>query len=206
MSDIRKATPLIGLTGGIACGKSAVSERLQARGAVIVDADRIAREVLIPGSEGLRRVVARWGVSLLNDKGGLNRAVLGEIVFSDPEERIALEEITHPLIASESARQIEEALSGSPPLVVYDAALLIEAGRAERFRPLVVVTTSSSVQLDRIMRRDHLSEEEAQARVSAQLPLSEKASLADYLIDNSGDWAALDRQLEILWSVLTHTK
>jgi len=193
---------LIGLTGGIACGKSAVSERLRARGAMIVDADQIAREVLAPGSDGLAQVVARWGAEILDAEGALDRACLGALVFDKPEERRALEAITHPLIAALSAQRIAEALTECPPLVVYDAALLIEAGRAEHFRPLVVVTTTPAIQRARLIARDGLDEEGAQARVDAQLPLVRKEELADHVIHNDGDWAALDRQIDVIWSVL----
>lgn len=195
---------LIGLTGGIACGKSAVSDRLRARGAIIVDADLIARQVLAPGSEGLARVVARWGESLLNAERALDRPKLGALVFGQPEERRALEAITHPLIAQESARQLEEARAQEPPLIVYDAALLIEAGRADAFRPLVVVTTTPQIQRERLMNRDGLDEQAAQARLDAQLPLARKEELADYVLRNDGDWTALEERVEQLWSSLTN--
>ena len=193
---------LIGLTGGIACGKSAVSTRLAHRGALIVDADQIARNILAPGSEGLKQVVERWGTGLLNQMGELDRAQLGAIVFAHAEERRALEGITHPLIAQESHRQITVALAQNPPLVVYDAALLVEAGRADQFRPLVVVTTRPDLQRQRIMERDGLSETQAQARMDAQLSLSEKETLADHVIHNDGDWAQLESQVEGLWLAL----
>ena len=195
---------LIGLTGGIACGKSAVSDRLRLRGAIIIDADRIAREVLAPGSEGLKRVVARWGDSILGAEGALDRARLGALVFGRPEERQALEAITHPLIASLSAQQISTALAQRPPLVVYDAALLVEAGRAEQFRPLVVVTTTPQIQRDRLITRDGISADAAQSRIDAQLPLEQKERLADHLINNHGDWRSLDMQVDALWAQLVH--
>lgn len=195
-------TTLIGLTGGIACGKSAVSMRLAQRGALIVDADQIARNILVPGSEGLEQVVARWGTELLSPTGELDRTKLGAIVFAQAEERQALEGITHPLIAQESQRQLTRALSQKPPLVVYDAALLVEAGRTEMFRPLVVVTSTPILQRQRIMARDGLDEAQAQARMDAQLPLSQKEALADHVIRNDGDWAQLDAQIDALWTAL----
>ena len=191
---------LIGLTGGIACGKSAVSERLALKGALIVDADQIARNILAPNSLGLQKVLARWGEEILDESGQVNRAYLGSIVFSDPKERKALEEITHPLIALESQAQIEHAQKQKVPLVVYDAALLIEAGRSEQFRPLIVVTASLEIQKKRIMLRDHLTEDEALARINAQLPLKEKESLADFVIYNDGDWTKLQSQVDDLWN------
>lgn len=191
---------VIGLTGGIACGKSAVSLRLAQKGAIIVDADQIARNILAPNSIGLQKVVERWGGQLLEVSGQLNRAQLGAIVFADPKEREALESITHPLIAAESQSQIEQAKTAKAPLIVYDAALLIEAGRAEQFRPLVVVTTSTEIQIQRIMARDQLSADEALARMHAQLPLKDKENLADFIIYNDGDWQKLEQQVDELWN------
>ena len=190
---------LIGLTGGIACGKSSVSKYLIKKGALVVDADQIARNILAPNSLGLQRVLERWGQKVLDVNGQVNRAYLGSIVFSDPKERKALEAITHPLIAQESQSQIEDARSKKVPLIVYDAALLIEAGRSEQFRPLVVVTTSKEIQKKRIMDRDHLAEAEALARINSQLPLEDKEKLADYLIYNDGDWVKLYQQVDELW-------
>lgn len=195
-------TLIAGLTGGIACGKSAVSSRLRERGAIIVDADQIARDILAPGSIGLKAIVERWGAEVLTPEEELDRTKLGAIIFNQPQERAALELITHPLIAQESADRLRAASRLAPPLVVYDAALLIEAGRAEQFRPLIVVTTTLALQRSRLMARDGLNEEEAQARLDSQLPLSQKAEFADYLIQNDGDWRALDQQVEALWSSL----
>lgn len=196
-------TLVVGLTGGIACGKSAVSSRLSARGAIIVDADLIAREVLAQGSDGLAEVVERWGDEVLTESGSLDRAKLGSMIFGKPEERRALEAITHPRIAQLSAARLDAAREQAPPVVVYDAALLIEAGRAEAFRPLIVVTTETEIQLQRLIARDSLSEAEARARMRSQMPLDQKAALADYVIYNNGDWATLDQQVDKLWSSLT---
>lgn len=193
---------LIGLTGGIACGKSAVSARLSARGAVVIDADEVARAVVAPGSEGLRAVVARFGEGVSRPDGSLDRAALGALVFADPAARAALEGITHPLIAAESARRIEEALRGPAPLVVYDAALLIESGRADQFRPLVVVWASLEVQRARLMARDGLSLEQAEARLRAQLSPDQKRAMADQVVVNDGDLVALDRAVADLWGAL----
>lgn len=193
---------LIGLTGGIACGKSAVSARLAEKGAIIVDADQIAREVLAPHSEGLKQVIKQWGEDILNEQGELDRGKLGTLVFSDAQARKVLESITHPLIAQESQNQIAKAQTLAAPLIVYDAALLIEAGRAEHFRPLVVVTTTEAIQQARIEARDGLSAEQAHARVKAQLSLKEKEALADYVIYNDRDWQHLEQQIDELWKRL----
>lgn len=193
---------LIGLTGGIACGKSAVSARLAARGAAVVDADEVARAVVAPGSAGLAAVAARFGAGVLRPDGSLDRAALGALVFGDPAARAALEGITHPLIAAESARRVAEALAGPAPLVVYDAALLVESGRAEQFRPLVVVWASPEVQRARLVARDGLSAEQAEGRLRAQLSTERKRALADFVVENDGDLAALDEEVGRLWGRL----
>ena len=197
---------LIGLTGGIACGKSAVSRSLASRGALIVDADLIARDVVAPHSEGLKSIVARWGEDLLTSEGALDRAKLGELVFSDPSARATLDQLLHPLIATESARRLQSALQRVPPvpLVVYDAALLVEVGRAEHFRPLVVVYSAREQQIERVVRRDQLSYEEASRRVDAQMPASEKAQHADWLIVNDVEGVnSLEPAIDALWEALT---
>lgn len=195
----------MGLTGGIACGKSAVSSALARRGARIIDADLIARAVVAPQSEGLKLIVARWGEGLLSPEGTLDRAQLGHVVFSDPSAREALDAILHPLITAESARQVQAALSDPDvPLVVYDAALLIEAGRAEAFRPLVVVYSPRELQIERVMRRDLLSYQEAARRVDAQLPSAEKAQRADWLIVNEAEGlSSLEPAITSLWSAIS---
>lgn len=195
-------TQLVGLTGGIACGKSAVSARLAARGALVVDADVIARDILSPGSLGLSQVVEHFGSSVLSEDRTLNREVLGTLIFNQPSARQTLESITHPLIAMESAKRIDIARVAKPPLIVYDAALLIEAGRHESFRPLIVVTTTQDIQRSRLMKRDLLSLQEANARLNSQWPLTKKEELADYIIWNKGSWDELDHQIDQLWSKL----
>ncbi len=193
---------LIGLTGGIACGKSAVSARLSARGAVIIDADEVSRAVVAPKSEGLAAITARFSEGVLREDGTLNRAALSALIFSDPSARAALEGITHPLIATESARRIQEALKGPAPLIVYDAALLIESGRADQFRPLVVVWAPPELQRARLMARDGLSAAQAEARLRAQLSPDRKREVADHVVVNDGDLASLDRAVARLWEGL----
>ena len=173
----------------------------------MIDADQVAREVVAKGSEGLKQIISRWGEDLLTPQGDLDRLKLAQRIFQDPKERAALEAITHPKIMMESARQIQEALSPHahppPPLVVYDAALLIESKRADAFRPLVVVYADPAVQRARLCQRDQITDQEAQSRLDAQLPIKEKVAFADYVIDNSKDWATLDAQIDELWSRLT---
>ncbi|MFN3198157.1 MAG: dephospho-CoA kinase [Bradymonadia bacterium] len=196
---------VIGLTGGIACGKSTVSRLLAEKGARIVDADAVARLVVAPGSEGLSAVVDTFGEGVLEIDGTLNRAALGAIVFDDDTARGRLDGILHPLIAAESMRQLAEAMAAEPPLVVYDAPLLVEVGRADQFRPLVVVTARPETQLARIMARDGLDADAARARIAAQMPIAEKAALADHVIDNDGAPALTAAQVDALWRSLTQT-
>jgi dephospho-CoA kinase len=191
-----------GLTGGIACGKSTVARMLRDRGAIVVDADRVARDVVEPDSEGLAAVVEAFGSGVLGPDGRLDRAALGARVFADADARRRLESILHPRIAAESMRQLQAALAAAPPLVVYDAALLVEAGRADLFRPLIVVTAPRQVQIERLVTRDGLSRADAERRVAAQMPVEQKAALADHVIDNGGALADTERQVAALWSRL----
>jgi len=194
---------LIGLTGGIACGKSFVSKLLADRGAIIVDADQVARDVVAPGSPGLAEVVAAFGEGMLAPDGALDRAKLGATVFGDEAARKRLEGILHPAIARESMMQLADAAAKTPPLVVYDAALLVEAGRYDLFRPLVVVSAPPEVQRARLMARDGLDAAAADARVAAQMPVAEKAKRADHVIDNGGTRAETEAQVDALWAALT---
>ncbi len=194
---------LIGLTGGIACGKSFVSRLLTDRGAIVVDADQVARDVVAPGSAGLSEVVAAFGEDILAADGSLDREKLGAIAFADPAARARLEGILHPAIARESMVQLADAAAQKPPLVVYDAALLIEAGRYDLFRPLVVVTAPPAVQMRRLIERDGLDDAAAQARVAAQMPVADKAKLADHVIDNGGTRAETEARVDALWKTLT---
>ncbi len=196
---------LVGLTGGIACGKSTVARLLAERGAVVIDADRIARDVVEPGTDGLAAVVAAFGDGMLDADGRLDRAALGARVFGDAEARRRLEALLHPRIAAESLRRIQQALADGPPLVVYDAALLVEAGRADAFRPLIVVTAPAATQVARLVARDGLAPAEAEQRIAAQMPVAQKAALADHVIDNGGDLSDTARQVDALWRrLVTH--
>lgn len=193
---------LIGLTGGIACGKSTVSRMLAARGAIIVDADAVARHVVEPGTPGLAQVVATFGDGVLDADGRLDRKAMGARVFGDEVARKALEGILHPLIARESMTQLAAAGAAGAPMVVYDAPLLIEAGRGDLFRPLVVVSAPEAVQIERLRTRDGLDEPAARARIAAQMPVTEKAALADHVVDNGGTLEQTEAQVTILWGAL----
>lgn len=178
--------PTVGLTGGIASGKSTVAEFFRRLGAAVVDADQVARDVVAPGSEGFVAVVDAFGAAMVGEDGELDRGKLGALVFADDEAREKLNAITHPRIARESRRRIQAELASDAPYVVYEAALLVENGLASAFRPLIVVAVSPERQLARLMARDGSTAEEAQKRIDAQLPLAEKLDMADHVIRNDG--------------------
>lgn len=190
----------VGLTGGIGAGKSEVSRRLAEAGAVLVDADKIAREVVEPGTEGLAAVVAEFGDGVLNPDGSLNRERLGAIVFADEERRAALNKIVHPLVGKRSMELFEAAPEDA--VVVYDVPLLAEGGRTGEFDLVVVVDAPIDVQVRRLVTVRGMSEEQARARIAAQATREQRRAIADVVIDNSGDLAALERQIDELWKTL----
>jgi dephospho-CoA kinase len=177
---------IFGLTGGIASGKSTVAARFRTRKLAVIDADALAREIVERGTEGLREVVRVFGSGVLDSNGALDRQALARIVFSDDECRRKLNAITHPRIMQ---RMLDEAAAlgqAGEPLACFEAALLVENNLADSFRPLVVVSCSEELQLDRIVARGRGSRDEALGRVRAQKPLAAKVALADYVIDTSG--------------------
>jgi len=177
---------LIGLTGGIACGKSAVERFLTDCGATVIDADQLARAVVAPESDGLREVVTAFGPHLLLDTGALDRTALGALVFADAEARAQLNAILHPRIAAASQQAIAAAFAAGAPLIVYSAALLVEGGTHRGFDGLLVVTCSPALQRARLASRDGLSQEDIDQRLAAQMPLAEKAAAATWLLHNDG--------------------
>jgi dephospho-CoA kinase len=177
---------VFGLTGGIGSGKSSVARRFAARRLPVIDADVLAREVVEPGTAGLAQVVAAFGDAAIRPDGHLDRAALAARVFGDAEARARLNGILHPLIRQAFAQKRSALEQAGEPLACYEAPLLVEVGLADSLRPLVVVSLSEELQLARVMQRDGSTYEQARARVSAQLPLSEKVALADYVIDNRG--------------------
>ena len=191
-----------GLTGGIASGKSTVSRMLRERGAQVVDADQIARDVVAPNTAGLRAVVDAFGDEVLGTDGSLDRARLASIVFGDPEQRATLEGILHPRIATASFAALAEASERTASPVFYDAALLVENGRHTDFAGLVVVSCKIAAQRARIRTRDGLSEDDTHARIAAQLPLSEKVAVADFVIENNGTLAELSDEVDALLRTL----
>jgi dephospho-CoA kinase len=190
----------VGLTGGIGSGKSEVSRRLAAHGAVIIDADAIAREVVEPGTPGLDAVVASFGKEILLADGSLDRPRLGEIVFADAEQRARLNAIVHPLVA---ARMRElEALAGAGSIVIHDVPLIAENNLAGGYDLVVVVDVPPRLQLERLVRQRGMTRDQARARIAAQASRAQRLAIAGIVIDNSGSLAELDRLTGELWTEL----
>ncbi|HRI65405.1 MAG TPA: dephospho-CoA kinase [Polyangium sp.] len=177
---------LFGLTGGIACGKSTVAGRFRDAGITVIDADQVARQAVAPGTSGLTEIIKAFGNEVLRPDGTLDRAKLATIVFHDDEKRKTLNRILHPRIAGRTMQMGQELASRGEPFACYEAALLVENRAADMFRPLVVVIAPEALQIARVMKRDGLSEEDARARISSQMPIAEKAAAADFVIDTSG--------------------
>jgi dephospho-CoA kinase len=189
---------IVGLTGGIASGKSTVARLLAERGVPVVDADALAREVVAPGTPALAAIAARWPSVVRG--GALDRKALGAIVFADPVEREALEAIVHPAIAAEADRRLAALEAAGASIAVYEAALLVERGLDQGLDALVVVALPAEEQVRRLVARDGIAEAEARARVEAQAPLAEKLRRADYVIDNTGSLEDLRARVDELWS------
>jgi len=194
---------LVGLTGGIATGKSTVSHMLRGLGAEIIDADLLAREVVEPGRPAWHEIVGEFGRDVVSPDGTLDRRKLGAIVFADPERRKRLEAITHPAIrAAVQARLDELAARGFAGIVFYDAAILIEALGHKDMERMVVVITDEATQAARLRGRDGTDDAQGRRRIASQMPLAEKAKLADYVIDNSGDREATAEQVRRVFAAL----
>lgn len=193
---------LIGLTGGIATGKSTVDRMLAARGATVVDADALAREAVLPGEPTLDRVVQRFGADVLLPDGSLDRQKLGAMVFADPEARYDLERITHPRIIELSQQRIAAGLASDAPLVSVDIPLLYEGERDSTFPGVLVVYAPPEVQIRRLRERNGLDEAAARQRLDAQLPIDEKRRRATWVIDNAGDPDATERQVDEWWAAV----
>ncbi|MEU7396064.1 dephospho-CoA kinase [Streptomyces albogriseolus] len=190
----------VGLTGGIGAGKSEVSRLLVRHGAVLIDADRIAREVVEPGTPGLAAVVEAFGEEILAEDGSLDRPRLGALVFSDPEKLATLNSIVHPLVGARS-RELEEA-APEDAVVVHDVPLLTENGLAPLYDVVIVVDASPGTQLDRLVRLRGMSEEDARARMAAQATREQRRAVADIVIDNDVPLDALERRVEEVWADL----
>lgn len=190
----------VGLTGSIAVGKSFVLGVLSELGCRIIDADKIAREVVAPGTPGLSAVVEAFGEDILNAEGSLDRAKLGAIVFASEAKRLQLNSILHPFIIARQDQIIRQWEHETPEgIAVVDAALMIESGGYKRFDKLIVVHCASEVQLERLLTRDGTSREEAERRINSQMPQEEKMKYADFLIDTSEGFDSARQQTEEVW-------
>ena len=190
----------VGLTGGVASGKSTVSAILAELGAVVIDADVLAREVVAPGTKGLAAVVEEFGPEVLGPDGGLDRPRLGALVFADPGRRRALEAIIHPLVRARAAELEAEAAPGT--LVVHDIPLLAETGQAGGFDAVVVVDVPPEVQVERMVGIRGMSEDEARARIAAQAAREDRLAVATYVVDNTGSLEELRARVEEVYAAL----
>ncbi|MGV4982637.1 dephospho-CoA kinase [Streptomyces sp. NPDC001709] len=190
----------VGLTGGIGAGKSEVSRLLVERGAVLIDADRIAREVVAPGTPGLAAVVEAFGEDVLTEDGSLDRPRLGAIVFADPEKLAVLNAIVHPLVGARS-RELEEA-AADDAVVIHDVPLLTENGLAPLYDLVIVVDASPETQLDRLVRLRGMTDEDARARMAAQATREQRREIADIVIDNDIPLDALHKRVAEVWEDL----
>jgi dephospho-CoA kinase len=190
----------VGLTGGIASGKSMVAEELAARGAVIIDADLLAREVVEPGTPALAAIIDRFGPEVVRD-GQLDRARLAQIVFADPLARRDLERIVHPAVRARAA-ELERA-AGDAAVVVHVIPLLVETGQHQDFDLVVTVDADHETQIQRLMLRNGLSRAEAESRIAAQASREDRKRAADVVLDNTGSLAQLREQIDALWAELS---
>ncbi|MEU2787077.1 MULTISPECIES: dephospho-CoA kinase [unclassified Streptomyces] len=190
----------VGLTGGIGAGKSEVSRLLVEHGAVLIDADRIAREVVAPGTPGLAAVVEAFGEDVLAADGSLDRPKLGSIVFADPERLAVLNSVVHPLVGARS-RELEEA-AAADAVVVHDVPLLTENGLAPLYDLVIVVDAGPATQLDRLIRLRGMTEEDARARMAAQATREQRRAIADIVIDNDVPLEELRRRVKDVWEEL----
>lgn len=193
---------LVGLTGGIGSGKSTVARLLEKLGAVVFDADLLAREAVEPGTPGHVAVIERFGADVLAPGGALDREALASIVFADPSARRDLEQIVHPEVRRLFAEG-SEAYRDTDRIVVFSAPLLVETGMHTAFEILVVVSATVVTQIERLMRQRGMSEAAIRARIDAQAPLEDKAAVADFLVDNGGTIAELENRVERLWHDLS---
>jgi dephospho-CoA kinase len=190
----------VALTGGIASGKSMVAAELAARGAIIIDADVLAREVVEPGTSALAAIIDRFGPQVLSD-GRLDRALLGQIVFADPLARRDLERIVHPAVRAR-ASELERA-AGAAAVVVHVIPLLVETGQQEDFDFVITVDVDHETQAQRLMTRNGLTRAEAESRIAAQASREDRLSAADVVLDNTGTVTELREQIDALWAGLS---
>lgn len=190
---------ILGITGNIASGKSVAAELMRKKGAVLLSADQLAREVVEPGASLLSELTTMFGPQILTADGVLDRDGLGRLIFADEAARQRLNALLHPAIAELAEQRLAVLAKSGASLVVYEAPLLFEAGADRRVDKVLVVTIDSALQLQRLIERDHLDPAEAQRRIESQMSQEEKAARADYLIDNSGSIRELELKVEKLW-------
>jgi dephospho-CoA kinase len=193
-------TRMIGLTGGIGAGKSAVAARLAELGAIVIDSDRLAREVVEPGTEGFERVVAEFGTGVVGPDGALDRAALARQVFTDPAARKRLEAIVHPLVRDKSAAIVAAAPPGS--VLVHDVPLLVEANLAAMYECVIVVLASEETRLARLVGQRGMPEEDARARIANQATDEQRRAVADIVIENDGSLEELRAEVDAAWARL----
>jgi dephospho-CoA kinase len=193
---------LVALTGGIGAGKSSVSSRLEARGAVLVDADAVVRDLQLPGRPVFDAMVERWGEDIIGDDGGLDRQAVADIVFRDEDELKALNGIVHPAVRTEMERQVDEQRD-SDRVVVLDIPLLGEGDAQKRgAEGVIVVDCPTELAIERLVEHRGFDREDAQARIAAQADREDRLALADFVVDNGGDLAQLDAEVERCWNWL----
>ncbi|MEL4504107.1 dephospho-CoA kinase [Luteococcus sp. H138] len=191
----------VGLTGGIASGKSAVGAELQRLGALVIDADQLARDVVVPGSSGLAAVVERFGDDVLLPDGSLDRPALGQVIFDDGQARAELNAIIHPRVRA-AARSIEDLVEDPYAIVVHMIPLLAETGQAKLFDAVIVVDADENLQRERLMARNGFTAEQAQARIDAQATRAERLSIADFVIRNDAGLEELAERTHAVWHEL----
>ena len=193
----------VGLTGGIATGKSTVSRLFVECGAHLIDADVLAREAVAPGKPALRKIAENFGCEMLRPDGTLDRDRLGKVVFGDPKQLEQLNALVHPYVAVAQEQRSREITEKDPhAVIIYDAALLIEAGAHTRMDKIIVVTADAQSQIARLMARNHLSADEGKWRIEAQMPLAEKIKVADYVIDGTLPLTRLRKEVQRIYDEL----
>ena len=185
---------LVGLTGGIASGKSTVAKILQSLGAAIVNADDLAREVVEPGHEAWKEIVASFGTDILQSDQTLDRQKLRTLIFNQPEARKRLESIIHPRVRALAEERIRDYAAAGYPVAIYEVPLLFEGNLQEWLRPVILVACDVETQTARLQKRDHLTAADAEKHIAAQMSLKDKRRLADYVIENNGSLEDLERQ------------
>lgn len=203
MSEQKPKVVRVGLTGGVAAGKSTVSKFLELHGAAIIDHDQLSRDVVAPGTPGLAQIAAHFGADILLDDGSLNRQALGAIVFSDDDARRTLESIVHPAVKLAGREAEEQARNAGATLIVHDIPLLVETGQQNQFDVVVVVEAPRQVRLERMVERRGLTPEAAEARIKAQASDEERRAAADFVIDGGTSLGATALEVATLYNALT---